>query len=581
VGTLIIDEDGVYDSRSINDRLLLGMKGTMSEMELNVIRQRSVEAIKQKARRGEFITSVAIGYLKTRDDRIEKDPDLRICEAIALVFKKFVELQSIRQVLLWINQENITLPAIVSHGAERKVVWRRPVYTTLNHMLTNPVYAGAYVYGRRGVRVKIENGRKRIMRSPQRDWKAWEVLIRDHHEVYISWDDFERNQRLIADNANGKSFMGRGSVRRGDALLPGLLRCARCGRRLHVTYSGKGGNTQKYLCRGEFNKAAVSACLSFGGMRLDRMVSREVLERLQPLGVEAALAAMKSFSEEQSDKRRQLETALEQARYDTVRAHRQYDAVDPDNRLVASELERRWNERIAAARAIEVEVENLDRTPSKCVSVVDREALLGLGKDLRRAWERPGVTAETKKKILRTVIAEIVVDVVGDELDLVIHWQGDDHTRLKVKKNRVGITRWATDAEVVDLVRALARQMPDFSVAATLNRLSKVTPHGATWTRTRVASLRHSHGITAYREGERTDRGEATLDEAAASLDVSPTTIRRMINNGRLPAQQLCKGATWIIKQSDLVRADVRQEARLRRSRRPPSANVNQKHLGL
>jgi len=175
VGTLIIDEEGVYDSRSINDRLLLGMKGTMSEMELSVIRQRSVEAVKQKARRGEHFTTAAVGYVKTNDDRIEKNPDVRAREALDLVFRKFVELQSIRQVLLWFIEEKIALPVVVGGSNDPKIEWRMPSYTTLHHMLTNPVYAGAYAFGRRSVRTTIENGRKKLKRSPQRDWKAWEV----------------------------------------------------------------------------------------------------------------------------------------------------------------------------------------------------------------------------------------------------------------------------------------------------------------------------------------------------------------------------------------------------------------------
>src|SRR6476646_8700008 len=232
VDTLIVDEDGIYDPRSPNDRLLLGRKGTMSEMELSVFRQRSVEALRQKARRGELHLTVAVGYVKTDDNRIDKEPDRRIQDGISLVFRKFAELQSVRQVLLWFRQENVLVPTLVPGRGKRPVEWKAPVYHTLHHMLTNPVYAGSYAYGRRGTRVTIEGGRKRIMRDTlRRDWKEWEVLIHDHHERYITWAEFERNQHLIADNANGKSYMGRGSMRRGEALLPGLFRCARCGRR--------------------------------------------------------------------------------------------------------------------------------------------------------------------------------------------------------------------------------------------------------------------------------------------------------------------------------------------------------------
>ena len=238
VGTLILDEDGVYDPRNPNDRLLLGMKGTMSELELSLFRQRSQEALKQKAGRGELFLTVAVGYVKAPNDRIEKDPDRRVQEAISLAFAKFSELQTVRQVHLWMRQEQLPMPS-VQYGTEgRRIVWKLPVYNTLYHLLTNPVYAGAYVFGRTGSRTTIEDGQKRVVRGFRKERSEWEVLILDHHSGYVSWADFERNQLLITDNANGKSFMSRGSVRRGEALLSGLLRCGHCGRKLHVAYSG-------------------------------------------------------------------------------------------------------------------------------------------------------------------------------------------------------------------------------------------------------------------------------------------------------------------------------------------------------
>jgi DNA invertase Pin-like site-specific DNA recombinase len=579
VDTLIIDEDGIYDPRSTNDRLLLGMKGTMSEMELSVFRQRTREAIAQKARRGELFLTVAIGYVKTADDRIEKDPDRRIQDAIALVFAKFAELQTVRQVLVWFRQENILLPAIVQGAGKRPIEWKAPHYQTLHHMLINPVYSGCYVFGRRSTHVTIKEGRKRVNRSLHRDPQDWEVLIKDHHEGYISWEQFERNQRLMADNANGKSYLGRGSIRRGEALLAGLFRCARCGRKLSVAYSGTGAKP-RYVCHGTSATMGTKKCIAFGGVRIDRAVAAEVLDRLQPLGVEAALAALASQGHEQVEKRHQLENALQAARYEAARAHRQYDAVDPDNRMVASELERRWNEKLGRVQALEAALAEVVARPASILSPDDRERLMSLSKDLARAWDSVGATIETKKKIIRLLIAEIVVDV-RDTLDLIIHWQGGDHTRLTVKKYKAGRNRWVTDAEVIDLVRVLARQMPDASIAAVLNRSGKSTGRGQSWTRTRVCSLRYQNEIAAYREGERAERGEATLQEAAELLSVSPSTILRMLNAGILPANQLCKGAPWIIRHVDLQREDIRREAQRRRLRRPTSDNHLQIDLDL
>lgn len=581
VGTLIVDEDGVYDPRHPNDRLLLGMKGTMSEMELSLFRQRSLEALKQKARRGELFLTVAVGYLKVQHDRIEKDPDRRVQEAIALVFAKFAELQTVRQVHLWMRQERLPLPA-VEYGPEgRSVTWKLPVYNTLHHLLTNPIYAGTYAFGRTGSRTTIDAGRKRIVRGFRKDRSTWEVLILDHHEGYIGWAEFERNQRLISDNANGKSFMGRGSVRRGEALLAGLLRCGHCGRKLHVAYSGENGSSGRYHCRGGHLNHGGDRCISFGGMRIDRAVGAEVIERLQPLGVEAAIGAMEARQIENIEKRRQVELALEQARYETARARRQYDAVDPDNRLVAAELEHRWNQRLLAVRAIEDEREALAASPQTALTATERERLLALGADVERAWHSPGATPATRKRIIRTLIEEIVVCFQDNALSLVIRWAGGDHTPLHVRKNRVGEHRWGTNADVVELVTVLARQMPDQAIAAVLNRAGKKTGKGNGWTRSRVCFLRNHRRIPPYREGERAERGELTLEEAAKTLHVSEATVRRLIKEKALEAHQLCKGAPWVIRFSDLESEDVKRAADARRSRRPPSGEPRQNTLAF
>jgi hypothetical protein len=324
---------------------------------------------------------------------------------------------------------------------------------------------------------------------------------------------------------------------------------------------------------------AASSCISFGGIRIDRAVAQEVLDRLQPLGIEAALAVMNAHGEEQLEKRRQLGNALEQARFEATRAHRQYDQVDPDNRLVASELERRWNERLASVHALEEQLTQHDTGPAIALGLEDRERLLALGRDLSRAWDSAAAGVETRKKIVRLLIVEIIVDVMSDKLELVIHWHGGDHTRLSSKRNKVGQNHWVTDADVVDLVRILARQMPDESIAAILNRAGKSTGRGNSWTRSRVCTLRYGQNIAPYREGERAERGEVTINEAGSALAVSPSTIQRMINDGTLPAQHLCKGAPWIIRMSDLKREDVRTEAGARRSRRPSSLDPRQKSL--
>jgi len=478
VGALIIDEKQVYDPRVPDDRMVLGMKGTMSEMELSIFRQRSLAARRQKARRGELFGTIAIGYLKTEDNRIEKDPDRQVRDAIALVFHKFAELQTVRQVLLWMKQEGIPLPSVVHRDGRSSIEWKVPAGWTIRHILTNPIYSGAYAYGRRTTAVKIENGhKKRVTRVWHRNCEEWEVLIKDHHEGYISWDRFEANLRLMADNANRWSNMYRGSVRRGQALLAGLCRCARCGKKMKVVYC-EDRSSHRYVCESDIGS---NRCMSFTGARVDRAVAQEVLERLEPLGIEAALAAMNDHEQEHLEKKRQLENRFEQVRFEAARAHRQYDHVDPDNRLVASELERRWNQKLADLHAIEEELAQHNAKPTSKLHPDDRERLLALGRDLPRAWYSAGASVETRKKILRLLIEEIVANM-ADKVELVIHWQGDDHTRLDVMRNKVGQTRWTTDADVVDLVRCLARQLPDKHIAAVLNRSGKSTGRGNSWT---------------------------------------------------------------------------------------------------
>jgi excisionase family DNA binding protein len=561
VGCLLADEDGIYDARLPNDRLLLGMKGTMSEMELSVLRQRSLEALRQKARRGELFVNVAVGYVRVRHDRIALDPDLRVREAIALVFRKFAAFQSVRQVHLWLRQERIRLPVteIDEHG--QRIAWKPPVYSSVLRILTNPVYAGAYAFGRTCSRVTVEDGRKRVVRGFRRERADWEVLIPEHHEGYVCWAEFERNQRLIADNAHSKGVMARGSVRRGDALLAGLLRCGHCGRRLHVSYSGTQGFCVRYSCQGAHFNHGTQRCIAFGGLRVDAAVAAETLRLLAPLGIEAALRAIEAREADADAARRQVELALTQARYEADLARRQYDVVDPGNRLVAAELERRWNDRLVEVRSLEERLAAHASERPEAPSAAERDRLMALGADLEAAWRHPRATAETRKRILRAAIAEIVARVADRTIDLVIHWQGGDHTRLIVPKNRPGQHRWSSSAAVDDLIRGLARRQPDAAIAATLNRSGLRTSKGNSWTEARVRSLRSAHDIAVHRPGEMAERGELKLEEAAELLQVSRMTVLRLISGGSITASQVCKGAPWAIPRAQLEGLDPRTAA--------------------
>jgi len=552
VGTVIVDEDGIYDPRHPNDRLLLGMKGTMSELELSLFRQRSHEALKQKARRGALFLSVAAGYVRAGRDRIEKDPDQRVQDALRLVFAKFAEFHSVRQVHVWLRDEGIALPVACHRAAEgRSIAWRLPLYNTVHNILTNPVYAGAYAFGRTMSKVSVEDGRKRVNRGVRRPMAEWDVLLKDQHEGYISWSEFERHQQVIADNATGKgSAAVRGAVRRGELLLAGLLRCGHCGRKLYVGYGGKAG---RYYCHGALVNHGTARCISFGGLRADNVVGAEVLRVLKPLGIDAAVRALAAQTGEISAAQRQLELALQEAHFAATYARRQYDAVDPANRLVASELERRWNEALQVVHRLEGEIAELEAKKPAPLGEKERRLLMRLGADLELAWSHPAATAETRKRILRTALHEIVVRVEAGFIKMVLHWQGGDHTPLQLKVNGAGKHRWAVPEDTLSLIRGLARLMPDQQIARLLNRAGKPTGRGNGWTKTRVCSFRSHHDIAVYHEGEWAERGEMTLEAVAQSMDVSVMTALRMVRRGIIRGRQMCRGAPWVIKAEDLA----------------------------
>lgn len=458
---------------------------------------------------GELFFTVAVGYVKVGSDKIEKDPDLRVREAIGLVFTRFTEMQSIRQVFLSRSDQIALLYVNPGITGQQQVQWKLPVYATVNNLLTNPVYAGAYAFGRTGSRTIIENGRKRIVRGHRKNRSDWAVLLVEHHEGYLSWADFERNQRLIADNANGKGMMVRGPVRKGEVLLAGPVRCGHCGRRMLVGYHGAKGDVGRYSCDAKRSNPGGDPCISFGALRVDEVVGGEIVRLLQPLGVEAAIQAITQREQQTGEKQRQIELALEQARYEAARARRQYDTVDPENRLVARELERRWNGALATVRALEEELETLLRQRPAALSVEERQRLLQMGADLEAAWRHPAATAVTRKRIARVVLREVIASVEGDQIHLLLHWQGGDHTRLTVRKNRRGQTRWSCEPEMVELIRVCARMMPDKAIAGMLNREGKRTGRSNGWTQSRVRGFRNVHGIAVYRDGEWVERAKS------------------------------------------------------------------------
>jgi hypothetical protein len=399
----------------------------------------------------------------------------------------------------------------------------------------------------------------------------WEVLIKDHHAAYITWDEFERNLKAIASNATGmSSALARGAAREGELLLPGLLRCGHCGRKLHVHYGGKLG---RYNCYGARMNHGTKRCISVSGLSIDAAIVKEVLRVLKPLGLEAAIKAIEAQSSETTAAERQLELSLHQARYEVVHARRQYDAVDPANRLVAGELERRWNEALQAVAKIESDIAALIVRRPPPLGEPERLHLIALGADLECAWSHPGATAATRKRILRTAISEIIVRRDGGIIHAVLHWQGGDHTELQVKQrlNAAGRHNPRIPDDTIALISELVRLMPDRQTARLLNRIRVETGHGNAWTQERVRGFRHHHQIAGHRDGEWAERGEITLEAAAKIVGVCNMTALRMLRRGNIKGRQVCPGAPWVIKAANLA-----EFAGRRRSEPPLTPNPDQ-----
>lgn len=573
VGTLVIDPDGIYDSRLTNDRLLLGIKGTMSEFELHLLRQRSREALLAKAHRGALEVALPVGFSWV-DGRIEKDPDRRVREAIELVLQKFRELRSMRQVLLWLLDEELLLPVRDPRRSGDAIEWHRPVYHRVRSILTSPLYAGAYAYGRTESRTQIIEGRPRKSEGHKKPREQWTVLLRDHHAGYLDWEEYESNQRLIAENAHVKKDGDRKAGRGGRALLTGMLRCGRCGRLLRVRYSGADGTQHRYLCAGDEMRAANSGCLSVGGVRTDRAIGAELLAAAEPHAIEAAVEAHRRRQEDRERIHQAKALELEQAHYEARLAGRRFERVDPDNRLVAAELEARWNAALQRVHALE---RGLVRQVEQAgeAAPLDPEKLRSLARDLPALWNAEDTEPSLRQRIAAVLLHEVIltVDEVAQENVLTLHWKGGRHSETRVRR-RSQRRKKQTDLDADEIVRRMSGAWPDKEIAATLNRLHLKTATGQHWTQVRVRALRHRRGLLGY-DPSKKDATCVPLSVAAERLGVSHVLVKRLIDLEILPARQVVLYAPWEIRVTDLDSQRVREAATRLQNRQthPPHAD--------
>ncbi|MGY4501113.1 DNA invertase Pin-like site-specific DNA recombinase [Bradyrhizobium sp. GM24.11] len=393
----VIDLDGVYDPSRPNDRLLLGMKGSISEFELGVLRARMLDAARAKARRGELRISVPLGYLWSREYGLGLDPDRRLQEVIRMIFARFRELGSARQVHLSMRADQLHFPRPSDGKRMINLEWTSIRYRNVISVLKNPFYAGAYIYGKSGKLTEIVDGRARKTYGHPKPFDDWEVVIKDHHEGYVPWAEYERNQVLLAANAYGRKG-GPKSGRGGRSLLAGLLTCGRCGRRLAVGYVGGEPGRPVYRCDRPNLMLGLPRCLGFGGTRVESAVAAELLRAVEPMAIEAAQQAERMHMEGLNEHRRIVELELQQARYDASLAERRYAACDPDNRLIGAQLEHAWE--VALRRVEELEARLAARTAIEPSSTPD---FFGLADDLETAWNAPGVTMRTRQQLLRSL----------------------------------------------------------------------------------------------------------------------------------------------------------------------------------
>lgn len=556
-GTLIADADGVYAPGDFNDRLLLGLKGTMSEAELHLIHSRLRGGIESKARRGELKVALPIGLDRDETGAIGLTADEQVRVAIEHVYATWRRCGSARQVVAELAGEQHLLPRRTV--GQQRIRWEPASFGAVHDLLTNPVYAGAFVWGRTRYEKTVGPGGEVKTRCVTVAMEDWEVCITDHHPGYVSWEEYLATRARLTANARARG-QGGGAAREGAALLQGLARCGKCGRKMMVAYSGKNGRAVSYKCsRTHETQGSRRPCQALGGVRLDAAVGEAFLAAATPAAVQATADAIGQLHADHDQRVAQQQLAVERADYEADRARRQFDACEPENRLVARTLERGLEAALGEAERARRRLAEIERQRPAALSAQELRALKRVAADLRRIWSAPTTTDRDRKQLIRTLVCDavLVVDRDSARAEVELFWQGGAQTRLSVGLNRQPVKRNDTPVDVVELIGRLAEHSNDAEIAMVLSRQGRRTATGLTFTASRVAGIRERAGIPAARAAS----GEGVSIRAAATeLGVSTQTIRRWVNDGLLPAVQTAPHAPWRIRLSDEVRAKFKPD---------------------
>jgi DNA invertase Pin-like site-specific DNA recombinase/predicted DNA-binding transcriptional regulator AlpA len=560
--TLIADADGMYHSADYNDRLVLGLKGTMSEAELHLLRSRLDAGLRHKAARGELRQGLPVGLDYDADGRVILSPDEAVREAIAVVYARFAEHGSGRQVLLSLRADGLRLPRR-SAGSHR-IRWAEATYPAVHDLLTNPAYAGAFVFGRTKRRRRVDGSGAVIASVHDLPVEEWEVCIPEHHAGYVSWSTYLATRERLRANWRPPGGEGGGAVREGRALLQGLVVCGRCGRRMLVHYSG---TVPRYACVQALRLyGSGQSCQSLSGRRLDAVVVEQVFTTLEPAALAATGAALAEAEAHHVRRLRAFELAVERARYEAERARRQFDAVEPENRLVARGLEREWESRLVAVRHAEADLAAQRSRRPATLTAEEVAWLSRAGADLRAVFDAETTTARERKQLLRLLITEVVVTVdrPAGRVRGHIVWEGGATTDISLPLPRRGRdSAICTDADVVERIRRLATHYDDATIARLLASQHIITATGLPFTKARVGSLRWKHRIPSPEQSLRSSsqNGQVvSISEAEALLGTSRATLYRWLAQGFIVGEQDCAGAPWQVRVDDALHAKVTGE---------------------